>query len=71
MIQFEALALTFEDAMKMYDIRRDGDRWFVGEGAREEPAYEIKGPGWWGLRVDSLAIRSGSLDIPSVASDAV
>ena len=68
MIEFDARALTFEEAMKMYDIRRDGDRWFVGEGAREAPAYEIKGPGWSGLRVDSIEIRSGS---PSAASQAV
>jgi hypothetical protein len=50
---------SFEATMDLHEIRREGHRWFVGEGAREAPAYEVKGPGWWGLRVDELAIRSG------------
>jgi hypothetical protein len=60
-IAVEVTPWTFESVMERYDVRREGGRWFVGEGAREAPAYEIKGAGWWGLRVDSLSIRSGSL----------
>jgi hypothetical protein len=58
-IAVEVRPRTFESVMELHDIRREGDRWFVGEGAREAPAYEIKGAGWWGLRVDDLPIRSG------------
>ena len=66
MIEFDARALTFEEAMTVYDIRRDEDRRFVG--VHWSPAYEIKGPGWRGLRADSIEVRSGS---PSAASEAV
>ena len=60
-IAVEVMPWTFESVMERYDVRREGGRWFVGEGAREAPAYEIKGAGWWGLRVDDLPIRSGPL----------
>jgi hypothetical protein len=45
--------------------RREGEcrgerRCFVGY--LRAPAYEIKGPGWSGLRADILPIRSGSRD---------
>ena len=59
-IAIEVTPWTFESVMERYDVRRERGRWFVGEGAREASAYEIKGAGWWGLRVDSLSIRSGS-----------
>jgi hypothetical protein len=59
-IAVEVMPWTFESVMERYDVRREGGRWFVGEGARQAPAYEIEGAGWWGLRVDSLSIRSGS-----------
>src|SRR5688500_2635194 len=51
MISVEVLPNTLEEVMESYDVVRDRDRWFVGMGAREQPAYEIKGPGWRGLRV--------------------
>lgn len=50
---------SFDETTEYHEVRREGQRWFVGEGAREAPAYEIKGRGWWGLRVDSLSFRSG------------
>jgi len=59
-IAVEVTPWTFESVMERYDVRRESGRWFVGEGAREAPAYEIKGAGWWGLRVDGLSIRSGA-----------
>ena len=72
MISVEVIPKKVEDAMEYYDVHREGDRWFVGEGARESPAYEIKGPGWWGLRVDSFGIRSGSRgSVGSFESNAV
>ena len=59
MVQVEVTSETFESAMEGHEIRREGDRWFVGQGALGQTAYEIKGPGWWGLRVDGRSIRSG------------
>jgi len=60
MISVDVLPKKFEALMEDYDVHRSGDRWFVGEGARESPAYEIKGPGWWGLRVDHFGFRGRS-----------
>jgi hypothetical protein len=60
MISIEVLPETFEELMDSYDIHREADRWFVGGGAREQPAYEIKGPNWWGLRVDHFSMRSSA-----------
>jgi hypothetical protein len=48
------------DPVHFYDIAHEGDRWFVGPGARERPAYEIRGAGWWGLKVDDMSMRSSS-----------
>lgn len=62
---------SFEEVAGDEDITREGDRWFVGEGAFEQPAYEIKGPNWWGLRVDHFPMRSSTRANGSVQSEAV
>jgi hypothetical protein len=60
MIGIEVQAKRLDDLMDFYDIAHEGDRWFVGPGARERPAYEIRGAGWWGLKVDDMSMRSSS-----------
>jgi hypothetical protein len=72
MIGIDVFPETFEELMDSYDIHREGDRWFVGGGAREQPAYEIKGSNWWGLRVDHFSMRSSAREgSGSFESDAV
>ena len=68
-IGIEVESKPFSQVVDANDIRHEGDRWFVGQGAFEKPAYEIKGPGWWGLRVDHFPIRSSSREISSFASE--
>jgi hypothetical protein len=59
MIGIEVQAKPLDQLTDLNDIKHEGDRWFVGQGARERPAYEIRGAGWWGLKVDELSMRSG------------
>jgi hypothetical protein len=56
-ISVEVFTKPFEDVKDLYEIRRENDRWFVGDGASEAPAFEIAGPSWWGLRADHIAFR--------------
>ena len=70
-ISIEVYQKSFEELADDEDIIREGDRWFVGEGAFEQPAYEIKGPNWWGLRVDHFPMRSSTRANGSVQSEAV
>jgi len=57
-IRIDVHPKRLEDLMEELEIRREGDRWFVGEGARQQPAYQIIGPGWWGLKVDHYSFRT-------------
>jgi hypothetical protein len=70
-ISIEVYQKSFEELVDDEGIIREGDRWFVGEGAFEQPAYEIKGPNWWGLRVDHFPMRSSTRANGSVQSEAV
>jgi len=71
-IEILVQAKTFEELAEEYDIRREKDRWLVGEGAFEQPANEIRGSNWWGLRMDHFRIRSSNLsDTGSFESEAV
>jgi hypothetical protein len=70
-IAIEVYQKSFEELADDEDIIREGDRWFVGGGAFEQPAYEIKGPNWWGLRVDHFPMRSSTRANGSVQSEAV
>jgi hypothetical protein len=70
-ISIEVYQKSFEELADDEDIIREGDRWFVGEGAFEQPAYEIKGPNWWGLRADHFPMRSSTRANGSVQSEAV
>jgi hypothetical protein len=70
-ISIEVRQKSFEEVAEDEDIIREGGRWFVGEGAFEQPAYEIKGSNWWGLRVDHFPVRSSIHANGSVQSGAV
>jgi hypothetical protein len=71
MISLEVFPETFEEFIESFDLRREGDRWFAGAGAREQPAYEIKGPNWRGLLVDHFSARSSTRRNGSVESEGV
>ena len=61
-IAIDVYPQPLDELMELFDIVQEGNRWFMGEGARQQPAYEITGPGWWGLRVDEASFRSGAID---------
>jgi hypothetical protein len=70
-IAIQVVPKPMDEVLALHDVRRDGDRWFAGEVAGGAPAYEIRGSGWWGIRVDSLPIRSGAREGGSFESGAV
>lgn len=60
-IGVEVVKQSFDEILEVYDIRREGDRWLIDRGAEEQPATEIKGLNWRGLRVDHYSPDSPPL----------
>jgi hypothetical protein len=70
-ISIEVYQESFEELAEDVAVIREGNRWFVGGGSSEQPAYQIKGPNWWGLRVDHFPMRSSTRANGSVQSEGV
>ena len=70
-IAIDVVPKPLDELMAQRDIRREGDRWFVHEVAGGALAYEIRGPGWWGLRVDDMPMRSSAREGGTFESGAV